>query len=103
MAVSTFLINTCVQAALLFIGSVLIMEGRLSSEVLLAFMLYQGQLQVRSTTKDASAHNTFLTFGSERDNESLQLVHFLDPQFWGGPKGISPARQETASACHGKH
>ena len=47
MAVSTFLINTCVQAALLYIGSILIHEGRISSEVLLAFMLYQGQLQVR--------------------------------------------------------
>lgn len=46
MVVSTFLINTCVQAALLLVGSILIEEGKLTAEVLLAFMLYQGQLQV---------------------------------------------------------
>mmetsp|Transcript_27336 Transcript_27336/g.41361 ORF Transcript_27336/g.41361 Transcript_27336/m.41361 type:complete len:854 (-) Transcript_27336:1618-4179(-) len=45
MAISTFLINTVVQALLLLIGTNLIREGRLSSEILLAFMLYQGQLQ----------------------------------------------------------
>jgi len=45
MAISTFLINTCVQAALLLIGTALIEHGRLTPEVLLAFMLYQGQLQ----------------------------------------------------------
>jgi ATP-binding cassette subfamily B (MDR/TAP) protein 9 len=48
MAISTFLINTCVQAALLLIGTSLIEHGKLTPEVLLAFMLYQGQLQVPS-------------------------------------------------------
>jgi ABC-type multidrug transport system fused ATPase/permease subunit len=48
MAISTFLINTCVQAALLLIGTSLIEHGKLTPEVLLAFMLYQGQLQVLS-------------------------------------------------------
>lgn len=47
MAISTFLINTCVQAALLLIGTALIEHGWLTPEILLAFMLYQGQLQVR--------------------------------------------------------
>lgn len=51
MAISTFLINTCVQAALLLIGTALIEHGRLTPEVLLAFMLYQGQLQVRTQLK----------------------------------------------------
>jgi hypothetical protein len=46
MAVSTFLINTVVQATLLFIGTALIERGKLTGEILLAFMLYQGQLQV---------------------------------------------------------
>ena len=50
MAVSTFLINTVVQAALLLIGTALIEQGRLTPEILLAFMLYQGQLQVRLKT-----------------------------------------------------
>lgn len=48
MAISTFLINTCVQAALLLIGTYMIEHGKLTPEVLLAFMLYQGQLQVPS-------------------------------------------------------
>jgi ATP-binding cassette subfamily B protein len=44
-AVSTFLINTCVQASLLLLGSIFVQQGKLTPEVLLAFMLYQGQLQ----------------------------------------------------------
>ena len=47
MIISTFLINTCVKAALLYIGTMLIQQGNISAEVLLAFMLYQGSLQVR--------------------------------------------------------
>ena len=47
MFVSTFLINTCMQALLLYIGTMMIKEGTLSPEILLAFMLYQSQLQVR--------------------------------------------------------
>jgi len=45
MAISTFLVNTVVQALLLYVGMVLIRRGQLTSEVLLAFMLYQSQLQ----------------------------------------------------------
>jgi len=45
MLVSTFLINTCVQASLLLLGTSLIQKGKLTPEILLAFMLYQGQLQ----------------------------------------------------------
>jgi ABC-type multidrug transport system fused ATPase/permease subunit len=44
-AVSTFLINTVVQGTLLLIGTIMIQHGKLTGEVLLAFMLYQGQLQ----------------------------------------------------------
>ena len=44
-SVSTFLINTCVQASLLLLGSILIEKGKLTPEILIAFMLYQGQLQ----------------------------------------------------------
>jgi len=43
--VSTFLINTIVQGTLLMVGSYMIRRGTLKSEILLAFMLYQGQLQ----------------------------------------------------------
>lgn len=45
MIVSTFLINTVVQAALLLLGSIFVEIGKLTPEVLLAFMLYQSQLQ----------------------------------------------------------
>jgi len=45
MVCNTFLINTCVQAALLAYGCFLVERGLLSHTVLLAFMLYQGQLQ----------------------------------------------------------
>lgn len=45
MFISTFLINTVVQGVLLLYGSRLIQEGNLTGEILLAFMLYQGQLQ----------------------------------------------------------
>ena len=45
MFVSTFLVNTCVQAALLYMGSLLVRDDGMEVEVLLAFMLYQGQLQ----------------------------------------------------------
>lgn len=45
MVVSTFLINTIVQASLLWIGTTLIEDDKLTAGVLLAFMLYQGQLQ----------------------------------------------------------
>jgi len=45
MFISTFLINTVVQGTLLFVGTYMIQCGKLTGEVLLAFMLYQGQLQ----------------------------------------------------------
>jgi ABC-type multidrug transport system fused ATPase/permease subunit len=45
MIVSTFLINTVVQALLLYVGMNLIQTDQLSTEVLLAFMLYQSKLQ----------------------------------------------------------
>lgn len=45
MAVSTFLINTCVQAMLLLLGSIFVEQGKLTPDILLAFMLYQGGLQ----------------------------------------------------------
>lgn len=45
MFISTFLVNTIVQGTLLLVGSYMIQHGTLTGEVLLAFMLYQGQLQ----------------------------------------------------------
>ena len=45
MVISTFLINTCVQALLLYVGMLLIRQIDMRPDVLLAFMLYQSQLQ----------------------------------------------------------
>ena len=45
MLVATFLINTCVKAAILFLGTMLIMQNQLEIHVLLSFILYQDQLQ----------------------------------------------------------
>ncbi len=45
MLISTFLINTIVQALLLYVGMVMIQNGTVTVEVLLAFMLYQSKLQ----------------------------------------------------------
>ena len=45
MIVSTFLINTVVQAALLLLGSIFVELGKLTPEIIISFMLYQGQLQ----------------------------------------------------------
>ena len=47
MVVNTFLINTVLQASLLLYGAHLCLDGRdgMHPKVLIAFMLYQGQLQ----------------------------------------------------------
>lgn len=45
MLISTFLVNTVVQATLLYVGCGLVSSDDMEVEVLLAFMLYQGQLQ----------------------------------------------------------
>ena len=45
MGCCTFLMNACVQSALLMYGSHLIFIDQVTADTLLAFMLYQGQLQ----------------------------------------------------------
>ena len=50
MFISTFLVNTVVQGTLLLCGSFMIERGQLSGQILLAFMLYQGQLQVSASS-----------------------------------------------------
>jgi hypothetical protein len=86
MFISTFLINTIVQGSLLLIGSYMIQGGTLTSEILLAFMLYQGQLQVRSKSSLSNKlTRSFLTIDSafvERDDESVSSVFLFDQKFW---------------------
>ena len=45
MVCNTFLINTCVQGALLLYGGSLVEQNDTTPTIVMAFMLYQGQLQ----------------------------------------------------------
>lgn len=60
MAVSTFLINTCVQASLLLLGSMFVEQGKLTPEVLLAFMLYQVSASVINAQRISQATLVYL-------------------------------------------
>ena len=78
MFVSTFLINTVVQGTLLLVGSYMIESGNLTGEILLASMLYQGQLQVDGVVHlDDNASNNISPCSSssatyvEQNDESL--------------------------------
>jgi ATP-binding cassette subfamily B (MDR/TAP) protein 9 len=57
MVIATFLVNCVVQAGLLAYGSRLVFAGQMETSALIAFMLYQGQLQ-------GCCQNLFDTFNS---------------------------------------
>ena len=61
---NSFLINTCVQGSLLIYGSWLSYKDILEPEVLLAFMLYQGQLQEYFQNLFNSYTNLIKSFGA---------------------------------------
>ena len=46
MFISTFLINTCVQSLLLWVGMILVEESQMNAEVLIAFMLVRCRMQL---------------------------------------------------------
>ena len=76
MAISTFLINIVVQASLLLIGSALIKHGKLTGEILLAFMLYQGQLQVRPYGEgSAGTTASFLSNAPRKQEYVMNLLN----------------------------
>jgi ABC-type multidrug transport system fused ATPase/permease subunit len=77
MVVSTFLINTLVQAALLLIGVRLIEEGNLTPDILLAFMLYQGQLQ--NETMNLFNSYSSLIKSSGAGDKVFQLLDRIPP------------------------
>jgi ABC-type bacteriocin/lantibiotic exporter with double-glycine peptidase domain len=58
MAISTFLINTCVQSLLLWVGMMLVEENQMSSEILIAFMLVSHQVRI-TLRQSAGSTNTF--------------------------------------------
>lgn len=92
MLVSTFLINTVVQSALLLIGTMLIREGRLTSEILLAFMLYQGQLQ--NETMNLFNSYSSLIKSSGAGDKVFSLLDRLPPPPGTGCPDVLVSEQE---------
>eukprot|EP00943_MAST-04B_sp_MAST-4B-sp1_P001848 g1848.t1 len=70
---NTFLINTCVQGGLLIYGSWLVQNNYLKPEILLAFMLYQGQLQEYFQNLFNSYTNLIKSFGAGK-----KVFEYLD-------------------------
>ncbi len=99
MVVSTFLINTCVQAALLLIGSILVDQGKLTPEVLLSFMLYQGQLQ-EYTLNLFQSYSSLIKSSGAGDRVFLLLDREPPPPGTGNPSVkslVTPSIRVTTS------
>ena len=88
MVISTFLINTVVQSTLLLVGTALIQRGSLTGEILLAFMLYQGQLQ--SETMNLFQSFTSLLKSSGAGDKVFSLLD-RSPAAPGMPHPVEPA------------
>jgi ABC-type multidrug transport system fused ATPase/permease subunit len=86
MVVSTFLINTVVQGTFLWIGSLLVARDELTSGILLAFMLYQSQLQ----NEVLSLMNSFtsLVKSSGASDKVFALIDRQPPQPSTGSRNI---------------
>jgi ABC-type multidrug transport system fused ATPase/permease subunit len=91
MAISTFLINTVVQSALLWIGAYMIERHQLTAEVLLAFMLYQGQLQ--SETLNLFQSYTSLIQSSGAGEKVFTLLDRTPPPPAMGSSAVEASRQ----------
>jgi ABC-type multidrug transport system fused ATPase/permease subunit len=91
MAISTFLINTVVQSALLWIGAYMIERQQLTAEVLLAFMLYQGQLQ--SETLNLFQSYTSLIQSSGAGEKVFALLDRTPPPPAMGSSAVNSSRQ----------
>lgn len=101
MVISTFLINTVVQATLLIIGTTLIEHGKLTGEILLAFMLYQGQLQ--SETMNLFQSYTSLVKSSGAGDKVFSLLD-RQPAAPGTGSGavISSEQEEVVQTRNGE-
>jgi ABC-type multidrug transport system fused ATPase/permease subunit len=112
MAISTFLINTVVQALLLYIGSRLVQADKLTASVLLAFMLYQGQLQSEtlnlfqsysSLIKSSGAGDKVFELLDRKSpapsmNSDSVMRHLRDPPPVGSVNGRGPS--PPVDSCH---
>ena len=87
MIISTFLINTVVQALLLYVGMVLMERGELNVEVLLAFMLYQSKLQ--NEVMNLFNSYTSLIKSSGAGDKVFELLDRLIPEPGTGHDGVN--------------
>ena len=93
---NTFLINTVVQGALLAYGSYLHKELLLDAHVLLAFMLYQGQLQ-------EYFQNLFNSFTSllKSSGAAAKVIDYIErrPRYAHGGTVVIPGMEFASSAA----
>ena len=87
MVISTFLINTVVQALLLYVGMVLMERGELNVEVLLAFMLYQSKLQ--NEVMNLFNSYTSLIKSSGAGDKVFELLDRFIPEPGTGHDGVN--------------
>lgn len=95
MVVSTFLINTVVQASLLYVGKNLIQTDQLSAEVLLAFMLYQSKLQ--NEVQNLFNSLTSLIKSSGAGDKVFELLDRVVPEPGTGNERVLVDRASCAS------
>ena len=95
MIVSTFLINTLVKAALLYIGTVLIQQGRITPEILLAFMLYQGSLQ-NETQNLLNSYTSLIKSSGAGDKVFALLDRRPEPPGTGSPEVVLESASDNS-------
>jgi ABC-type multidrug transport system fused ATPase/permease subunit len=93
MIVSTFLVNTFVQSMLLLVGAKLIEHGKLTTEVLLAFMLYQGQLQNEMMNLFQSYSSLIKSSGA--GDRVFELLDRIPPEPGTGSRSVQLAERRT--------
>jgi ABC-type multidrug transport system fused ATPase/permease subunit len=99
MVICTFLVKTVVQSSILLMGVMLIQRGQLSVEVLLAFMLYQGQLQ--EYTLQLFQSYTSLLRSSGAGDKVFLLLDRIPPSPGTGSRESVALRPSSSSSLGG--
>ena len=86
MIVSTFLMTTVAQAALLGYGGWLVLQNKMGAETLVSFILYRGQLQEWFSAILDNYASTLRSAGA--GGKIIQILH-------------EPSEREGGDACHG--
>ena len=96
MTVSTFLVNTFVQSMLLLVGAKLLEHGKLTVEILLAFMLYQGQLQ--NEMMNLFQSYTSLIKSSGAGDRIFELLDRIPPEPGTGSPSVRMVNENDSSS-----